>query len=129
MIKLNQHSTAPFLTLISHEAELSSEVMSCACDELERFFEINKAGYYPDNDGYVVIITKETTDRNALEENLGLSWLDAEWEDVTYNDDYKCFIAMHLFGNQFVLIVIVEDAEWVDEILPGLRSKLHEYTV
>ena len=80
--------------------------------------------YDPDNDGFVVLIDREDADRELdlfipprkLEEVF--------WEGVDVRSGH--FIAVFLPNNQFGLIFVIPDADWLPD---GLRRVLCENLV
>lgn len=79
--------------------------------------------YDPEEDGYIVTVTPETTNADAVE-LMGVSWPDARWEGVRYDQENRCFISCVLFNNQFGISFVIDDAPWLSRIDPGLRNRL-----
>lgn len=79
--------------------------------------------YDPEDDGYVVLITPQTTNADAVE-LMGRPWIDARLEGVSYDQESRCFNACVLFNNQFGVSIIVPDDSWLTRIDPGFRDML-----
>jgi hypothetical protein len=80
--------------------------------------------YEPNHDGYIVLIDTEDTDRE-LDLFTPLRKLeDVFWEGVDVRSDH--FIAVFLPNNQFGLIFVIPDVDWLPH---GLRRVLCENLV
>ena len=91
-------------------------VGSCIEDLLDAYGD----DYDPEDDGYIVLYSRETTDRDARD-LFGRTWTDACLEGVTFDEESHCFLTCVLCNNQFGYTIIVPDAEWLD---PAFRAKL-----
>jgi hypothetical protein len=88
--------------------------------------EAEKSGhdYHPDNDGYIVLPSKEDADRE-----FDLFTPPRKLEDVYWEGVHVCsnhFVAVHLANNQFGLIFVIPDEDWLPN---GLRRVLCENLV
>ena len=91
-------------------------IVRCMKDLIEAYGE----DYDPDDDGYVVLFSPDTTDEDALD-LFGRTWTDACLEGVLYDKEANCFLTCVLTDNQFGYTIIVPDAPWLD---PEFRAKL-----
>ncbi len=80
------------------------------------------ADYSPDDDGYIVLVTPQTSDDDAIE-LMGRPWAEARLEGVSYDQKNRCFLSCVLFNNQFGLSIIVPDEKWLS---PEFRVTLLE---
>ena len=90
----------------------------CAC--LQNLLDAYGIDYDPEDDGYVLLYSEDTTDQDALD-LFGRTWMDACLEGVIYDEEAKCFLTCVLTNNQFGYTIIVPDAPWLD---PKFRAKL-----
>lgn len=79
--------------------------------------------YDPEDDGYIVAVTPETTNADAVE-LMGTPWIDARWEGVSYDQENRCFVSCVLFNNQFGISFVIDDAPWLSKLDPGFRDRL-----
>jgi hypothetical protein len=75
--------------------------------------EAEKSGhnYHPDNDGYIVLPSRETIDIELDLFTPPRKLEDAYWDGVDVRSDH--FIAVFLPNNQFGLIFVIPDADWL----------------
>lgn len=76
--------------------------------------------YDPDDDGYVVLVDRTTTDRHAVE-LFGVPWVEVRLEGVNYQHDDQVFESCNLANNHYGLTIVVPDLLWLD---PRFRAKL-----
>ena len=76
--------------------------------------------YDPDDDGYVVLVDRTTTDHHAVE-LFGVPWVDVRLEGVIYQHDDHVFESCNLANNHYGLTIVVPDLLWLD---PRFRAKL-----
>ena len=88
--------------------------------------EAEKCGhtYSPDNDGHIVLVDREHADRELDLFTPPRKLEDVFWEGVDVRSDH--FIAVFLPNNQFGLIFVIPDADWLPS---GLRRVLCENLV
>lgn len=88
--------------------------------------EAQKSGhnYIPDNDGYIVIPSRQTIDRELDLFTPPRKLEDVFWEGVDVRSGH--FIAVFLPNNQFGLIFVIPDEDWLPN---GLRRVLCENLV
>lgn len=79
--------------------------------------------YDPEDDGYLVLVTPETTNADAVK-LIGRPWVEARLEGVSYDRENRCFLTCVLFNNQFGISIIVDDSPWLSRIDPGFREML-----
>jgi len=79
--------------------------------------------YDPEDDGYLVLVTPQTTNADAVE-LMGRPWVEARLEGVSYDRESRCFLTCVLFNNQFGISIIIDDAPWLARIDPGFRDML-----
>jgi hypothetical protein len=80
--------------------------------------------YHPDHDGYIVLPSRETIDIELDLFTPPRKLEDVFWEGVHVCGDY--FVAVFLPNNQFGLIFVIPDADWLPS---GLRRVLCENLV
>jgi hypothetical protein len=80
--------------------------------------------YNPDHDGYIVLPSRETIDIELDLFTPPRKLEDVFWEGVDVRSDH--FIAVFLPNNQFGLIFVIPDADWLPS---GLRRVLCENLV
>ena len=80
--------------------------------------------YRPDHDGYIVIPRREIIDRELDLFSPPRKLEDVFWEGVDVRSGH--FIAVFLSNNQFGLIFVIPDADWLPD---GLRRVLCENLV
>ena len=68
--------------------------------------------YDPEADGYVLLFEPGSTDDQARSV-FGHTWADAPVEGVSYNKEYKVFLAIVMLNNQLAHTVIVPDQPWL----------------
>lgn len=101
--------------------QLSKAVRRC----MQGLLDAYGPEYDPEDDGWVVLIDRTTSDRQARQ-LFGVPWADVMLEAVTYDQDTRCFVTCHLSNNQFGISIVVPDLPWLD---PVFRAKLiHEMT-
>jgi hypothetical protein len=88
--------------------------------------EAQKSGhiYRPDNDGFVVLIDGDNADRKLELFTPPRKLEDVFWEGVHVRSGH--FIAVFLANNQFGLIFVIPDEDWLSN---GLRRVLCENLV
>jgi hypothetical protein len=80
--------------------------------------------YHPDHDGYIVLPSRETIDRELDLFTPPRKLEDVFWDGVDVRFDH--FIAVFLPNNQFGLIFVIPDKAWLPS---GLRRVLCENLV
>ena len=68
--------------------------------------------YLPDDYGYIVLIEPGDTERVLSEIWDDWTLLDIPWEGITRRDSF--FLAIFLANNEFGLVFVLPDAEWVN---------------
>jgi hypothetical protein len=80
--------------------------------------------YNPDNDGYIALPSREDTDRELDLFTPPRKLEDVFWDGVDVRSGH--FVAVFLPNNQFGLIFVIPDADWLPH---GLRRVLCENLV
>ncbi|KIE42483.1 hypothetical protein [Geobacter anodireducens] len=106
----------------THKARIPPQIFSHLTTVMEGVLNAYE-NYDPDNDGYVVLLTPETTNADAMR-MIGIPWAEVHFESVIYNQPSRCFVACALCNNQFALSVIVPDAPWLSRLDRHLRGRL-----
>ncbi len=109
----------------AREARLPPHLEKIVADCLQNLMDAYGDDYDPEDCGYVVLYTRETTDEDALE-LFGRTWADALLEGASYDEESRCFLTCVLTNNQFGYTIVVPDAEWLD---PAFRAKLADELV
>ena len=104
----------------ANNACLPPQMKKVVCTCMESLIDAYGDVYDPEDDGYVVLYSPDTTDLDAVE-LFGRAWTDACLEGVTFDEESGCFLTCVLCNNQFGYTIIVPDAEWLD---PAFREKL-----
>ncbi len=81
-------------------------------DSLMDLASSSKHKYDPDNDGYIVLIERVDANRVIDEIWPDRTLVDVLWEGVTKQGDF--FVAVWLANNQFGIIFVIPDADWVN---------------
>ena len=68
--------------------------------------------YNADDYGYVILIEESNVNRTLDEIWDGCRLLDIYWEGIMKQGDF--FIAIYLANNEYGLVFVVPDADWVD---------------
>ncbi len=85
--------------------------------------------YDPENDGYIVLVEEGDTDRPLTEiwGDDAYSLIDVPWESITKDESGKYFIATFLANNQYGLVFVIPDADWIyGELLECIEAHLDE---
>ena len=80
--------------------------------------------YHPDHDGYIVLPSRENIDIELDLFDPPRKLEDVFWEGADVRSDH--FVAVFLANNQFGLIFVIPDADWLPD---GLRRVLCENLV
>jgi hypothetical protein len=104
----------------AYKANLPQRIKKVICTCIKNLVDAYGTEYDPDDDGYVVLYSQDTTAQDAIE-LFGRTWTDACLEGVLFDKDSDCFLTCVLCNNQFGYTIIVPDAEWLD---PAFRAKL-----
>jgi hypothetical protein len=75
-------------------------------------YEADGFTYDPDADGWIVLIEEGDTERILDEIWDDWTLLDVPWEGITREGDF--FIAVFLANNEFGLVFVIPDADWVN---------------
>ena len=102
------------------EAQLPPQIEKVVCRCLQDLMDAYGDDYDPEDDGYVVLFSQDTTDEDALD-LFGRTWMGACLEGVLYDKEANCFLTCVLTSNQFGYTIVVPDAPWLD---PEFRAKL-----
>lgn len=78
------------------------------------------AGYQPDDDGFVILVTPTDTDK-GLAARLGTRWSESCFEGVSYDKTSRLYHAVIIRGNQFTLSILVPNELWLD---PAIRARM-----
>ena len=71
--------------------------------------------YDPENDGYIVLVEEGDIDRPLTEiwSDDAYCLIDVPWEGITKDESGKYFIAIFLANNQYGLVFVIPDADWI----------------
>jgi hypothetical protein len=72
-------------------------------------------GYHPDNDGYIALMERDDADRVIHELWCDRTLADVPYEGVSKRDGF--WIAIYLSNNQFGIIFLIPDRDWLGEEL------------
>ena len=79
--------------------------------------EVKKSeyGYSPEADGYLVLLDQNDIDRPLIEiwGDDAYSLIDVPWEGVHKDESGEFFICIFLANNQWGLVAILPDADWL----------------
>ena len=116
MLTFKQRDQIPKARLPTH--------LAAYIDQL--FADILKAipNFNPDNDGHIVLITPKDSDENLCK-GLGSRYADNAFEGVTYNSEFRCWNAVTLANNQFVITIVVPCEAWLDT---AIRARMVQVT-
>ena len=78
-------------------------------------YESDGFTYDPDADGWIFLIEENDTERVLDEIWDDWTLLDVPWEGITKQDDF--FIAVFLANNEFGLVFVIPDTDWLDSEL------------
>lgn len=78
--------------------------------------------YDPEADGFVVLVTPDTTPWHALE-LFGRPWHEAPIEGATVDRETGHYVLTILLNNQFVLTLLAPNEPWID---PGFRAQIED---
>lgn len=79
--------------------------------------------YDPDADGYLVLVTPETTDAEMVAV-LGWKWQTSMFEGASYDRAARCFLVVILRDNQCAISILIPDESGLD---PLIRARvMHE---
>ncbi|RII25151.1 MAG: hypothetical protein CXR31_14775 [Geobacter sp.] len=105
------------------KARLPTHLVSPVTKLMRGIYAAHGAGYQPDDDGYVILVTPTDTDK-SLAERLGTRWNESCFEGVSYDKASRLYHAVILRNNQFTLSILVPDEPWLDQ---AIRTRmLHE---
>jgi len=86
-------------------------------------------GYSPEDDGYLVLLDQDDIDR-PLTEIWGddpYSLIDVPWEGITRDESGEFFICIFLANNQWGLVAILPDQDWLyGELRECIEAQLDE---
>ena len=68
--------------------------------------------YIPDDHGYIALVEEQDKDRVLTEIWEEGTLLTIPWEGITLRDDF--FQAVYLANNEFGIVFVIPDAEWVN---------------
>ena len=71
--------------------------------------------YHPENDGYIALIERDDADRVIHELWCDRTLADVPYEGVSKRDGF--WIAIYLSNNQFGIIFLIPDRDWLGEEL------------
>ena len=86
-------------------------------------------GYSPEADGYLVLLDQDDTERPLTEiwGNDAYSLIDVPWEGIHRDDSGEFFICVFLANNQWGLVAILPDQDWLyGELRECIEAHLDE---
>ncbi len=85
--------------------------------------------YDPDADGFIALIEQDDVDR-PLSEIWGedaYSLINTPWEGITKDESGKFFLAVFLANNQYGIVFVIPDADWIHgELRECIEAHLDE---
>ena len=86
-------------------------------------------GYSPEADGYLVLLDRDDIDRPLTEiwGDDAYSLIDVPWEQISKDESGKFFICVFLANNQWGLVAILPDRDWLTgQLRASIESQLDE---
>ena len=86
-------------------------------------------GYSPEADGYLVLLDRDDIDRPLTEiwGDDAYSLIDVPWEQISKDESGKFFICVFLVNNQWGLVAILPDRDWLTgQLRASIESQLDE---
>lgn len=102
------------------QARLPPHIKKTVRQSLQALMDAYGPEYDPEDDGWVVLVDRTTTDQHALE-LFGVPWPEVRLEGVSFDQEARCFLTCHLSNNQFGITIIVPDMPWLN---PEFRAQL-----
>jgi hypothetical protein len=96
---------------------------------VQRLFKKSEFGYSPEADGYLVLLDQDDVDRPLTEiwGDDAYSLIDVPWEGVHKDESGEFFICVFLANNQWGLVAILPDRDWVyGELRDSIECHLDE---
>lgn len=104
----------------SEQAHLPPKLRRAVIRAMRTLLDAYGSTFTPDDCGCVVLVTKETTDADALA-LFGRPWPDIRLEGVTLDRETGCFLTCVLFDNQRGHTILVPNEPWLN---PAFRAAL-----
>ena len=82
----------------ARQARLPPSIRKVTCSCMQTLVEAYGDEYDPEDDGYIVLYTKDTTDQDALD-LFGRTWTDACLEGVIFDEAARCFLTCEKSGD------------------------------
>ena len=86
-------------------------------------------GYSPDADGYLVLLGQDDIDRPLTEiwGDDAYSLIDVPWEGISRDESGEFFICVFLANNQWGLVAILPDRDWLyGELRESIVAHIYE---
>ena len=99
----------------ARKARLPPPIKKVICTCIQNLLDAYGEEYDPEDDGYIVLYTRDTTDQDALD-LFGRTWCEGLYEGVTFDEPSRCYMTCVLFNNEEGVTIVVPDEPDLDPV-------------